>query len=226
LPDEEQVTSIPCVDDPPNSPPDIEVKAIPMFFRIGPVTLILGSVCSVWTVMFLSEALRWTNLQRGLEGSVVMVMLFGLPLIIFLLVVQGWLACILMSRGRRGWWRTSLVLLPAALLVLFRLFGIIELYPPERRARNELGRFLGKPLSESAANVSMSFVGGIGPIWEFQFDATSQDYERIKRSKDFEPAGDSRRSPSTLQVIEGGYLYYLDYDPASSRCSFWALTHF
>lgn len=203
----------------PTPPPEI-----PPFFRIGPVMLIIGSVSLAAASMVLAGALPWSDLRSGFLVATMMTFTFGIPLFVILLLVQSVLGLIFMRGRRRAWWRTVLVLLPAALVVGGCLFSIVNLFPPERRARRELGQHLGGPLPASIRNVRLHYAGGIDPTWQFDFTLSPGDYEAIKGYRNYKP----RSGPSasgTLQAQITGYFFYLEYDPASKRCSFQALNY-
>ncbi|WP_193212069.1 hypothetical protein [Luteolibacter marinus] len=202
----------------PQPPPDIDAPPeIPAFFRVGPSLLIPASICLAAGTMVLSEALGWWIFYEGLIGASLMVLLLGIPLWLIVLVVEWFLALVFMSRGRRAWWRTTLVVLPAALIILAALVSIARLYPPELRARRELRRHLGGSLPASVDRVRLRYSGGMDPCWDFQFTVSPGDYEIIKSLHDFEP---THRSSPALRAEGRGGSYYLDYDPGTGRCRF------
>ena len=176
----------------------------------------------------LAQALQWSDPGRGFVVSLFFTFTFGLPLLIVLLVVQTLLALIFMTRRRRAWWRSTLVLLPAALLMLGALASIASLYPPERRARNELQRFLGGPLPASARDFSLHYEGGIDPTRRFEFSLSSTDYVAIRRYRDYGPTPGGPgilKTPTTVQAHEPGRFYYLDYSTSRDRCTFQVLDY-
>jgi MFS family permease len=204
----------------PQPPEDTEVTEIPMFFRIGPVMLVMASFCIVSTVLLLAEALRWSDFRGGLMGGVFMIFIFGIPLFVMLGVVQLILGSIFMSNGRRAWWRTLVVLLPAILIIVAALVSIVNLYPPERRARNELDHFLGGPVPASISSIKLTYSGGIDPTRDFEFNLIPKDYDQISGYRYYRNRGGSPSSASALVAEGRGGLYYLDYDPAHARCTF------
>lgn len=212
----------------PQPPADAPPREIHPFFKVGPLMLVLGSLSASALMITLAQALQWSDPGRGLVVSLFFTFTFGLPLLIVLLVIQTVLALIFMTRRRRAWWRSTLVLLPAALLMFGALASITSLYPPERRARNELQRFLGGPLPASARDFTLHYEGGIDPTRRFEFSLSSTDYAAIRRFRDYGlPGGTSGAltTPSTVQAHEPGKFYYLDYSTARNRCTFHVLDY-
>lgn len=216
----------------PGSPqPD---PPLPMFFRLSPLLLIPGSLTVVAGSLVLASTLRWSDPIEGLPVAAVMTFLFGIPLYILLTIVQSVLGLIFMSRRRRAGWRTCMVLLPAALLVGLALYEIVQLYPPERRARRDLAGHLDGPLPPSIDNLELYYRGGIDPDWTFTFTIAPDDYKTIKAYRTYEPSpgatipsgpGTVTLSPTALQAHETGYFYYLDYDLGTRRCTFQAMNY-
>lgn len=201
----------------PQPPPDLDPPpAVRPILRIGPLLLIPASILLAALSLIVAEALRWSNPFDGLMGGAIMVLVFGLPLWILAVVIQSVLGLVFMSRRRRSWWRTLIVTSPSALLVLVSLVSIVGLYPPERRARRELGRYLGGHLPASVDHVRLNYAGGIDPSWSFEFSVDPLDYAEIRNFRNYEP---SMRSPR-IQFHEVGRFYYLDYDSAGRRCRF------
>lgn len=212
----------------PQPPADALSREIHPFFKVGPLMLVLGSLSASTLMVTLAQALQWSDPGRGFVVSLFFTFTFGLPLLIALLVVQTLLALIFMTRRRRAWWRSALVLLPAALLMLGALAGIASLYPPERRARNELQRFLGGPLPASACDFTLQYEGGIDPTRRFEFSLSSTDYVAIRRYRDYGlPGGTSGAliTPTTVQAHESGRFYYLDYSTVRKRCTLHVLDY-
>jgi hypothetical protein len=205
------------------SPADPFPTAIHPFFKVGPLMLVLGSLSLVAVMMIVVQTLEWSDHAKGFAVSLIFTFTFGLPVLVALLVAQSVLALIFMSRRRRGWWRTVIVLLPAALLTGGLLAGIASFYPPERRARNELARFLGGPLPASARDFTLHFEGGIDPTRTFEFTLSPTDYVAIRRYRDYTPSGGFSSVPPTpteVQADEPGKVYYLDYSASRRRCTF------
>ena len=195
---------------------------IPQIFRIGPGMLILGSFCVVTTLIVLSQALRWGNFREGLIVEGMMLLFLAIPLVIFLGGLQGILALIFMSKKRRAWWRSTIVILPSLVLIAGLLFETVSLFPHERRARNELEDHLGGPLPASVRNVTLDFSGGIDPGWIFDFDISPEDFETLKSYRDY---GKSMGSQLQHHDESHSQFYYLDYDPATRRCKFQSLDY-
>ena len=208
----------------PQPPVDAPPPEIHPLFKVGPLMLVLGSLSASALLITLAQALQWSDPGRGFVVSLFFTFTFGLPWLIVLFVVQTLLALIFMTRRRRAWWRSTLVVLPAALLMLGALASIASLYPPERRARNELQRFLGGPLPASARDFTLHYEGGIDPTRTFEFSLASADYAAIRHYRNYTPTGGLSSSvpmtSSTLQSDEPGNFYYLDYDAARQRCNF------
>lgn len=202
---------------------DLPPHDVHPFFKVGPLMLVLGSLSASAIMMTLAQALQWSDPGRGFAVSLFFTFTFGLPVLMVLFVIQTILALIFMTRRRRAWWRSGIVLLPAALLIFAALASIASLYPPERRARNDLQRFLGGPLPASARDFTLHFEGGIDPTRRFEFSLSSTDYAAIRRYRDYGlPGGTSGAltTPSTVQAHEPGTVYYLDYSTARNRCTF------
>jgi hypothetical protein len=157
------------------------LRDIHPFFKVGPLMLVLGSLSASAMMMTLAQALEWSDPGRGFAVSLFFTFTFGLPVLMVLFVIQAILALLFMTRRRRAWWRSGIVLLPAALLTFAALASITSLYPPERRARNELQRFLGGPLPASARDFTLHYEGGIDPTRRFEFSLSSSDYAAIRR---------------------------------------------
>lgn len=197
----------------PQPPADVTPRDIHPFFKVGPLMLVLGSLSSTALMMTLAQALQWSDHGRGFVSSLLSTFIFGLPLLIVLFVIQTVLALIFMTRRRRAWWRSTLVLLPAALLMICELASIVSLYPPERRARNELQHFLGGPLPASARDFTLYYEGGIDPTRRFEFSLSSTDYVTIRRFRDYEPSPEDpglMLTPSAVRAVETGRFFYVD----------------
>lgn len=210
---------------PSATPPPPEIHP---FFKVGPLMLVLGSLSASALMVTLAQALQWSDPGRGFVVSLLFTFTFGLPLLIVLLVMQALLALIFMTRRRRSWWRSTLVLLPAALLAIGALASIASLYPPERRARNELRHFLGGPLPASARDFTLHYEGGIDPTRRFEFSLSSTDYVAIRRYRDYVTSAGSTATwatPTMVQADEPGRFYYLDYSTARGRCTLHVLDY-
>jgi hypothetical protein len=211
--------------DPPKATeePSVEIPPeIPEIFRIGPGMLILGSYCIVTTLMVLSQALRWGNFREGLIVESMMLAFLSIPLAVLLGGFQGVLAILFMSKKRRAWWRSTLVILPSLVLVADLLFAMISLFPHEKRARNELEHHLGGPVPASLRNVTLDFSGGIDPKWIFHFEISPEDFEILTTYRDY---GRSMGSPLHHHDESHGQFYYLDYDPATRLCKFQSIDY-
>jgi hypothetical protein len=192
------------------------------FFKVGPLMLVLGSLSASAMMMTLAQALQWSDLGRGFAVSLFVTFTFGLPVLMVLFVIQTILALIFMTRRRRAWWRSGIVLLPATLLIDAALAPILSLYPPERRARNELKEFLGGPLPASASEFTLHYEGGIDPTRRFEFSLSSTDYATIRRFRDYQSSAGSTASwatPTMVQADEPGRFFYLDYSTVGNRCT-------
>ena len=171
----------------------------------------------------LSQTLRHADLMEGLMISVPYMMLLWVPLAIVLVVVQGLLALAFMSRGRRSWWRSGLVVLPSALLIVISLLDITSLYPPERRARRELAHHLGGPIPTSVHSIKLDYRGGIDPGWSFEFKVSPEDFRVIQSYRDYEPDGLAAGTSFRL-IDERSTFFHLEFDPKTGRCRFRKLT--
>ncbi len=212
----------------PQPPADAPSREIHPIFKVGPLMLVLGSVSAAALMMTLAQALQWSDPARGLVVSLFFTFTFGLPLLIVLFAIQTVLALIFMTRHRRAWWRSTLVVLPAALMMIGVLASIASLYPPERRARNELGRFLGGPLPASARDFTLHYEGGIDPTRRFEFSLSSADYDTIRRFRDYEPSPEDpglMLTPSAVRAFETGRFFYLDYSAARNHCTLHVLDY-
>ncbi|PAW63596.1 MAG: hypothetical protein B9S38_17310 [Verrucomicrobiia bacterium Tous-C4TDCM] len=210
----------------PQPPAAAPPREIHPFFKVGPLMLVLGSLSASALLITLAQALQWSDPGRGFVVSLFFT--FGLPLLIVLLVIQTVLALIFMTRRRRAWWRSTVVLLPAALLMLGALASTASLYPPERRARNELQRFLGGPLPASARDFTLHYEGGIDPTRRFEFSLSSTDYMTIRRFRDYQASAGSTATwatPTMVQADEPGRFFYLDYSAARDRCTLHVLDY-
>lgn len=198
------------------------------FFKVGPLMLVLGSLSASAMMMTLAQALQWSDPGRGFAVSLFFTFTFGLPVLMVLFVIQTILALIFMTRRRRAWWRSGIVLLPAALLIFAALASITSLYPPERRARNQLQEFLGGPLPASARNFTLHYEGGIDPTRRFEFSLSSTDYMTIRSFRDYQTSAGSTTTwatPTMVQADEPGRFFYLDYNTARDRCTLHVLDY-
>ena len=207
----------------PQPPSDAPPPEIHPFFKVGPLMLVLGSLSASALLITLAQALQWSDPGRGFVVSLFFTFTFGLPLLLALLVVQTLLALCFMTRRRRAWWRSTLVLLPAGLLLVGALAAIVSLYPHERRALNELKSCLGGPLPSSARDFSLHYEGGIDPTRRFEFSLSPADYVAILRYRDYVPS--PMITPTTVQADEPGRFFYLDYSTSRDRCTFKVLDY-
>ncbi len=194
------------------------------FFKVGPLMLVLGSLSASAIMMTLAQALQWSDPGRGFAVSLFFTFTFGLPVLMVLFVIQTILALIFI----RAWWRSGIVLLPAALLIFAALASITSLYPPERRARNQLQEFLGGPLPASARNFTLHYEGGIDPTRRFEFSLSSTDYMTIRSFRDYQTSAGSTTTwatPTMVQADEPGRFFYLDYNTARDRCTLHVLDY-
>lgn len=192
---------------------------IPAFFRIGSKLLNVASISVAATLAALSEALQWEDVISGLASGA----LLSVMAVIFLLPAQGVLGLLLMSGGRRAWWRTSLVIAPSALISLFCLYFVSTLYPHERWAKNKLADYIGGPVPASVKNITLDYkCGALGATqWVFKFDLGSDDWNKIltyPRYQDEIPGLHPSRSGADV-ADENGFFSFR-YDRSAQRCEF------
>lgn len=204
---------------PSNIPPPPE---IPLFFRIGPGMLIMGSICVSATLLALADALAFKDLAEGLQSSVFMVVVA----MIVMALIQGFLGLLFMAGKRRAWWRSILVLIPAAVISLGSLYGISTLYPHERWARNKLERYLGGPVPASVKNASLDYhCNALGATrWKFDFDLSPEDWARITSYSRYQGRSSEavvswgQHIPARASAETG--FFQLEYHPHTQRCTF------
>lgn len=200
--------------------------------EFAPLLAVVASAFFAVVLVGVIEALRWTEPDGFAHGMLFGMILPGIPTLLFLLVVQGSLAWLLTSRGRRAWWRFLIVLCPTAVIVALSLQSIVGLYPPEKRARRELPHFLGGPVPPSATDLSIRFTGGMDPSWSFGFKVSPEDYDAIRHYRAYGAAQSDSAGMAWLQFPADGHpapndatVYYLGYDAGKSRCVLTTTNH-
>ena len=192
-------------------------EEIPPFFRIGPLTLVLGSFCIYGTLVLLAEALQWRDLKDGIKSG----MLLAILATILIAPLQFLIAFACMSRKRRGNWRTLLVIIPALLVSLLSIYQISTLYPHERRARNQLASFLQGPVPPSVRNLDLDYRGDAfgGTRWLISFDLSPADWDSISKYPPFE-SSPLHAASGRAWGHEGGAFFAIEFDSAARRCRY------
>ena len=147
--------------------------AVPM--EVNPWLLIAGSSSLAGVARILSVALCWSDPLLGLPWASLSTCILLLPMIAY----QVWTATSGLMDHCSAKWRAFLLLSPAVLSLSFSIWTIVDLYPHEKRARNELREHIGGPLPPSLRNVELNYRGGAEPLHTFRFNLSHTDFESI-----------------------------------------------